>query len=106
MGVRLKHTIEPRLTYRDVTGIDNFSKIPRFDARDVYNDTNEIEYALVQRLYTKPRPRNCGAPATSATTTGNANPQNQAGKKGKAKNCTPVPARELLSWEVGAEVFL
>jgi LPS-assembly protein len=105
LDVRLKHTIEPRLTYRDVTGIDNFSKIPRFDARDVYNDTNEIEYALVQRLYTKPLPRNCGAPATSATTTGNANAQKKVSKKGKPKNCTPVPARELLSWEVGQKYF-
>ena len=39
--------------YRYVTGINNFDRILRFDARDIMSDTNEVEYALVNRLYTK-----------------------------------------------------
>lgn len=52
-GRKVKHTLEPRFTYRFVHGIDNFQDILRFDARDILSDTNEIEYALVQRLYAK-----------------------------------------------------
>ncbi len=52
-GRKLKHTIEPRLIYRFVDGINNFQDILRFDARDILSDTSELEYALVQRLYSK-----------------------------------------------------
>jgi len=52
-GRKVKHTIEPRFIYRVASGIDNFQDILRFDARDILSDTNEIEYALVQRLYAK-----------------------------------------------------
>jgi len=52
-GHKVKHTIEPRFIYRIASGIDNFQDILRFDARDILSDTNEIEYALVHRLYAK-----------------------------------------------------
>ena len=52
-GRKVKHTLEPRFIYRVASGIDNFQDILRFDARDILSDTNEIEYALVQRLYAK-----------------------------------------------------
>jgi len=47
----IKHVIEPMITYRLIRGIDNFARIPRFDERDVVANTNEIEYALVNRLF-------------------------------------------------------
>jgi LPS-assembly protein len=53
LGHKVKHSIEPRFIYRFAEGIDNFQDILRFDARDILSDTNEIEYALVQRLYAK-----------------------------------------------------
>lgn len=52
-GNKLKHVIEPRAVYRKVSGIDNFSNILRFDWRDILSDTNEVEYGIINRLYTK-----------------------------------------------------
>jgi LPS-assembly protein len=52
-GRVLKHTIEPFAIYRYQSGIDNFSQIIRFDARDILADTNEVEYGVINRLYSK-----------------------------------------------------
>src|SRR5208337_4668995 len=59
LGRKWKHVIEPRMKYDYVTGIDNdrfhlpFANIQRFDANDVLTNTNEVEYSLVNRLYSK-----------------------------------------------------
>jgi LPS-assembly protein len=53
-GQKIKHVVEPRITYRRVAGVDNFDNILRFDARDILSDTNEIEYGFVNRFYGKP----------------------------------------------------
>jgi LPS-assembly protein len=53
-GQKIKHVVEPRITYRRVAGVDNFENILRFDARDILSDTNEIEYGFVNRFYGKP----------------------------------------------------
>jgi LPS-assembly protein len=50
---RYKHTIEPHITYRDITGIDNFFQFIRFDADAIRTDTNEVEYGVTQRLWMK-----------------------------------------------------
>jgi LPS-assembly protein len=86
-----KHTIEPRLVYHNVTGVDNFAEIPRFDVRDVFSNTNEVEYSLMQRLYFKPLPsKECLAKSNSAT---------------PAAGCDTWQNRELLSWEVTQKYF-
>lgn len=51
LGRTVKHMIEPRLTYRFANGVDNFQSIIRFDARDILSDTNEVEYALMNRVF-------------------------------------------------------
>jgi LPS-assembly protein len=48
-----KHTIEPEVVYRYVTGVNQFSRFLRFDEDDTLTDTNEVEYAVTQRLYRK-----------------------------------------------------
>jgi len=48
---RWKHVIEPEVTYRYVTGINNFAGILRFDENDTLTDTNEVEYSITQRLF-------------------------------------------------------
>jgi LPS-assembly protein len=48
-----KHTIEPQVVYRYVTGVNQFSRFLRFDEDDTLTDTNEVEYAVTQRLYRK-----------------------------------------------------
>ncbi len=52
-SVRFRHTIEPYLTYRLIKGVDNFNKIIRFDYEDTATDTNEIEYGITNRFFTR-----------------------------------------------------
>lgn len=52
-SVRFRHVIEPYVIYRRVAGIDNFSRILRFDFVDAIADTNEIEYGISNRFYTR-----------------------------------------------------
>jgi len=46
-----KHTIEPDITYRYVTGVNDFGQFIRVDEDDTLTDTNEIEYGFTQRLF-------------------------------------------------------
>ena len=58
-GGDLRHTIEPDVEYRYVSGIGNFNSVLRFDDVDVVSDTNEVDYSLTQRLFRRhlhPRP--------------------------------------------------
>ena len=50
---RYKHTIEPAITYRYVTGVNNFADFIRFDSDSTLTDTNEVEYGVTQRLFLK-----------------------------------------------------
>ncbi|HZH33639.1 MAG TPA: LPS assembly protein LptD, partial [Pyrinomonadaceae bacterium] len=51
---RFRHVIEPFLTYRAVKGIgDDFERIIRFDSHDTVTDTNEIEFGVTNRFYTR-----------------------------------------------------
>jgi len=52
-GFRFRHVIEPHLTYRFVKGINNFNRIIRFDHVDTMTDTNEIEFGVTNRFYTR-----------------------------------------------------
>jgi len=71
LGDQLKHVIEPRATYRYVTGlsdttrvqaadgsvrnvtVSDYSRVIRFDQTDLLTDTNEVELGVTQRLYAK-----------------------------------------------------
>jgi LPS-assembly protein len=50
---KYKHSIEPELTYRYVTGVNNFADFIRFDSDSTLTDTNEIEYGVTQRFFVK-----------------------------------------------------
>jgi len=52
-SVWFRHVIEPYLIYRRIAGIDNFNRIIRFDYTDAIADTNEIEYGLTNRFFTR-----------------------------------------------------
>jgi LPS-assembly protein len=50
---RFKHVIEPYITYRLIKGVgEEFERIIRFDDRDAVANTNEFEYAIVNRFFT------------------------------------------------------
>jgi LPS-assembly protein len=50
---RYKHTIEPTITYRYVTGVNNFADFIRFDSDATLTDTDEVQYGVTQRLFAK-----------------------------------------------------
>lgn len=53
-STRFKHLIEPYLTYRLISGIGSeFNRIVRFDDSDAVANTNEFEYAIVNRFFTR-----------------------------------------------------
>lgn len=52
-GTKWKHVIEPRATYRNVSGIADFEKIVRFDEIELMTNTNEAEVSLANRILAK-----------------------------------------------------
>ncbi len=50
---KYKHTIEPEITYKDVSGINNFAQLIRFDSDATLTNTNEVDYSVTQRFYSK-----------------------------------------------------
>jgi LPS-assembly protein len=50
---RYKHTIEPAVTYRYVTGVNRFADFVHFDSDATLTNTSEVEYGLTQRLFRK-----------------------------------------------------
>ena len=54
LGDKLKHVIEPRLTYHYATGVgSDFNRFVRFDSTDLLSNTNELALSLTNRLYAK-----------------------------------------------------
>ncbi|HUR99014.1 MAG TPA: LPS assembly protein LptD [Pyrinomonadaceae bacterium] len=50
---KFRHVIEPFVTYRFVKGVNNFQRIIRIDELDTITDTNELEFGLTNRFYTR-----------------------------------------------------
>lgn len=51
---RFRHVIEPFLKYKVIKGIGtDFERVIRFDEEDTVTDTNEIEYGITNRFYTR-----------------------------------------------------
>ena len=54
LGDKLKHVIEPRVTYKYVTGIgSDYNQVVRFDTMDILSNTNELDLSLTNRIYAK-----------------------------------------------------
>ena len=49
-GDKVKHVIEARARYRNVSGVSDFRQIIRFDDTDIISNTNEVEFSLANRL--------------------------------------------------------
>jgi LPS-assembly protein len=113
MGRKWKHVIEPKVTYRYVTGVNNYPSILKFDERDILSDTNEVEYGFVTRLYAKRtsgKPENC-EPVMKALTVGGAVPESQIPWQhiNPLANgpCQPgASAHEVITWELAQKYFL
>jgi LPS-assembly protein len=112
LGRKWKHVVEPRVVYRYVTGVNNFQNILRFDDRDILSDTNEVEYALVNRLYAKrtSTEQKCGQAGMPSLYLGNPPPSKripwEITPEPKEKECQKGPAvREIVSWELAQKHF-
>ena len=114
MGRKWKHVIEPRVIYRYVTGVNNFANILRFDERDILTNTNEVEYSLVNRLYTKRRsgqPEDCGKPGMPSLFIGGAPvpshiPWERQSEAAEAPCNTGSQVREIVTWELAQKYFI
>jgi LPS-assembly protein len=65
-SVSFRHVIEPYVTYRRVAGIDNFNRLIRFDYVDAIADTNELEFGIANRFYTRRSTESVGKKAARA----------------------------------------
>jgi len=114
MGRKWKHVIEPSVVYRYVTGVNNFANILRFDERDILTNTNEVEYSLVDRLYTKRRsgqPEDCGKPGMPSLFIGGAPvpsriPWERPSEAAEAPCNTGSQVREIVTWELAQKYFI
>ena len=112
-GHKWKHVIEPRIVYDYVTGVNNFSRILRFDDRDILSDTNEVEYAIVNHLYAKrivPKEEKCAPPGMPALIVGGAPPPTHIPwqrTQNPTLSCAKQPeTREIVSWELAQKYFI
>lgn len=65
-----RHVIEPYIIYRKISGINEFDRIIRFDYNDAIANTNEIEFGISNRFFTRRSTENVSSAAVRATRTG------------------------------------
>jgi LPS-assembly protein len=120
LGRKWKHVIEPRATYRMVTGVNNFANVLHFDERDLLSNTHEVEYGFTTRLYAKrsslkpslspEKDQDCDT-SMAGLAVGSAAPE-QTVPWDRASNldhqsCAPGPGvREVATWEIAQKYFL
>jgi len=65
-GFSFRHLIEPYVIYRKISGINEFDRLIRFDYNDAIADTNEIEFGISNRFFTRRSTENVGGEAARA----------------------------------------
>jgi LPS-assembly protein len=65
-----RHVIEPYVTYRRISGVNNFDRIIRVDYVDALADTNEVEFGIANRFFTRRSTENVSSAAVEAAKTG------------------------------------
>ncbi|MBV9960270.1 MAG: LPS-assembly protein LptD [Acidobacteria bacterium] len=66
-----RHTIEPYIIYRRIDGISNFERLIRFDYVDAIADTNEIEFGITNRFFTRRSTESVSSAARRASNSSN-----------------------------------
>lgn len=112
-GRKLKHVIEPRLTYNYTTGVDRFHNAIRFDQADILSDTSEFEAGVVQRLYAKRKTsrretENCQEAQKTQNESSALPGEYLPGTSAEPLRCEDegVSTREIVTWEVKMKYFL
>ena len=103
-GGSVRHAIEPVVAYRYVSGVDNFRSVLRFDDRDVVSNTNEMEYGVTQRFFSRAAAKDsrCGAEAVDLDAPV---PASEGAGDGAVAPATKCTTREWLSWRVAQKTF-
>lgn len=57
---KFKHVIGPEVGWTYRTAVEDFARVPKYDIHDYHLGTNQVTYALVNRLYAKRRNRATG----------------------------------------------
>ena len=65
-----RHLIEPYFIYRRIAGVNAFDRIIRFDYVDAIADTNEIEFGISNRFFTRRSTENVSSAAVKAAREG------------------------------------
>jgi LPS-assembly protein len=65
-----RHVIEPYIIYRKTSAINNFDNIIRFDYVDAIADTNEFEFGVSNRFFTRRSTENVSSAASRETREG------------------------------------
>jgi len=107
-GRVLKHTFEPFMIYRYQTGIGDFSQIIRFDYRDILVNTNEVEYGVINRLYSKKTTlkSKCYQPKKSLSPSENPARRDYEAAQAAACKDESAPAGNVISWELAQKYFM
>ncbi len=95
--VRFRHVVEPFIVYRKITGINNFARIIRFDETDAVADTNEIEYGVTNRFFTRRQTEKVGGGKSTEATT--------AAATTGGRSAPPVQPHESFSLTVRGKYF-
>jgi LPS-assembly protein len=93
---RFRHVIEPYLTYRLIKGVNNFNKIVRFDYTDTETDTNEVEFGVTNRFYTR---------KYTEAVTGDAQKRLQDNPEEAKKNPLAIQPYEIFTLTVRGKYF-
>jgi len=107
---RFRHAIEPYLIYRLIKGVgDNFDRIIRFDERDTVANTNELEFGVTNRFWTRRSTEQVGDRASeiarnATNANGGTNTNGAANSNGDALSLASQPY-EALSVTVRAKYF-
>jgi len=53
MGSTFKHSIEPRLEFKNISGVNDFNRVMLFDESDLVADTTQASASIANRIWTK-----------------------------------------------------
>jgi len=68
-----RHVIEPYVIYRKISGVNDFDRVIRFDYIDAVADTNEIEFGVSNRFFTRRSTENVSGKGKETTATTHTN---------------------------------
>ncbi|HVG38859.1 MAG TPA: LPS assembly protein LptD [Pyrinomonadaceae bacterium] len=107
---RVRHVIEPYLIYRRIAGINNFHRLILFDSTEAVAETNEFEYGVTNRFFTRRSPEQVAGGAAKNSATAFTSPEQATGDQATTAT-TPRKAApssqpyEILSVTMRAKYF-